>query len=106
MSNGECVAFNLDCDFAAFDKRLRAAGRRYESQRTAGLAGADERYEEQVDIVWNLQPIPDGINNYKRARHPKKFFNSPDTARYWQDYDFIPEPQSPIWDDSVRHSIP
>ena len=46
--------------------------------------------------------IPDGINNYKRARHPKEFSNSSDGAKYWNEYDFIPEPQSPIWDDPVR----
>ena len=63
------------------------------------LAGSDENYKELVDVLWNFQPIPDGINNYKRARHPKEFFNSPETAKYWQDYDFIPEPLSPIWDD-------
>jgi hypothetical protein len=62
------------------------------------LNGAGANYEELVDVLWNLQPIPDGINNYKRARHPKEFFNSPDGAKYWPDYDFIPEPQSPIWD--------
>jgi hypothetical protein len=64
-----------------------------------GLSGADEDYKKLVDVLWNLQPIPDGINNYKRARNPKEFFNSSDGAKYWQEYDFIPEPQSPIWDD-------
>jgi len=64
----------------------------------SGLAGGDEAYKEMVDVLWNFQPIPDGINNYKRARHPKEFFNSPDGAKYWGTYDFIPEPQSAIWD--------
>lgn len=62
----------------------------------SGLAGGDETYEEMVDVLWNFQPIPDSINNYKRARHPKEFFNSVDGAKYCQDYDFIPEPQSAI----------
>jgi len=56
-----------------------------------GLKGADDAYGALVDVLWNLQPIPDGINNYKRARHPKEFFNSSDGARYWQEYDFICE---------------
>ena len=64
-----------------------------------GLDGADAQYEERVDILWNFQPIADGINNYKRARHPKEFFNSTDGAKYWSEYDFVPEPKSPIWDD-------
>ena len=63
------------------------------------LAGGDANYREMVDVLWNFQPIPDGINNYKRARHPREFFNAPDTAKYWQDYDFIPEPSSSIWND-------
>jgi hypothetical protein len=66
------------------------------------LEGTDADYKELVDILWNLQPIPDGINNYKRARHPKEFFNSPDGAKYWQEYDFIPEPQSSIWDNPAH----
>ena len=41
-----------------------------------GLEGGDADYKELVNILWNFQPIPDGINNYKRARHPKEFFNS------------------------------
>lgn len=64
-----------------------------------GLVGVDDGYRSLVDVLWNLQPIPDGINNYKRARHPKEFFNGADTAKYWQDYDFVPEADSPIWDD-------
>ena len=63
------------------------------------LAGSDADYKRLVDVLWNLQPIPDGINNYKRARHPKEFFGNPDTARYWVEYDFIPDPQSAIWDE-------
>ena len=59
----------------------------------------DAAYKKLVDVLWNLQPIPDGINNYKRARHPKEFFNSDDGSKYWEAYDFVPERQSPIWDD-------
>lgn len=55
-----------------------------------------------LTALWNLQPIPDGINNYKRARHPKEFFSSSDGAKHWGEYDFIPEPQSPTWDDPAR----
>ena len=61
-----------------------------------GLAYADASYEELVDVLWNLQPIPDGMNNYKRKRHPKEFFNSTDGAKYFGEYDFTPERQSPL----------
>jgi hypothetical protein len=67
------------------------------------LEGGDANYKELVDILWNFQPIQAGINNYKRARHPKEFFNNlEDGAKYWQEYDFVPEPKSPIWDDPAR----
>jgi hypothetical protein len=66
------------------------------------LEGTDSNYEEMVDVLWNLQPIPDGINNFKRARNPKEFFNSPDGAKYFDEYDFVPERKSPIWDDPAR----
>lgn len=50
-----------------------------------------------------MSAIPAGINNFKRARHPKEFFNNlDDGARYWQDYDFIPERTSSIWDDAAH----
>jgi hypothetical protein len=67
-----------------------------------GLADTDAGYKELVDVLWNFQPIPDGINNYKRAQHPRDFFKSTEGAKYWQKYDFIPEPQSPIWEDPGR----
>jgi hypothetical protein len=61
------------------------------------LAGADEAYQQAVDILWNFQPMPAGVNNYKRARHPREFFNSEDGGKYWSSYDFIPEPSDPVW---------
>lgn len=63
------------------------------------LKGGDENYRQRVDVLWNFQPMPAGINNYKRARHPQEFFNSSDGAKYWQDYDYIPPAKSPIWND-------
>ena len=63
------------------------------------LEGMDDSYREDVDTLWNFQPIPAGVNNYKRARHPKEFFNSEDGSKHWSSYDFIPDPDSPLWDD-------
>lgn len=55
-------------------------------------------YRDRVDVLWNFQPMPAGVNNYKRARHPKEFFNSTDGGKYWEDYDFVPPAYSAIWD--------
>lgn len=62
------------------------------------LVGADDDYRDRVDVLWNFQPMPAGVNNYKRARHPKEFFNSTDGGKYWGDYDFVPQANSVIWD--------
>lgn len=63
------------------------------------LQGMDDLYRESVDALWNFQPVPADVNNYKRARHPKEFFNSPDGAKYWGSYDFIPAQNDALWDD-------
>lgn len=63
------------------------------------LAGTNEAYRKKVDVLWNFQPMPAEVNNYKRARHPKEFFSSAEGAKYWESYDFIPKADSPIWDD-------
>lgn len=66
------------------------------------LAGADDAYRQCVDIVWNFQPLQAEVNNYKRARHPKEFFNSADGGKYWDAYDFVPAPDSDLWDDHSK----
>jgi hypothetical protein len=63
------------------------------------LADRDEAYRQCVDTLWNFQPLPAEVNNYKRARHPKEFFNSPDGSKFWDCYDFVPDRDSELWDD-------
>lgn len=63
------------------------------------LAGSSEAYRDAVDVLWNFQPMPAEVNNYKRARHPKEFFLSEDGKKYWSSYDFIPDPNDQLWDD-------
>lgn len=65
------------------------------------LVGRDEAYKEEVNVLWNLQPMPAQVNNYKRADHPRDFFNSDEGRRFWASYDYIPEPASPLWDDHL-----
>lgn len=66
------------------------------------LKGGDDAYKEAVDVLWNLQPMPAEVNNYKRARHPKEFFSSKDGAKYFGDYDLVPKLTSAVWDDYMR----
>lgn len=66
------------------------------------LPGKDDTYKQLVDVLWNFQPMPAGVNNYKRARHPQEYFKSPDGAKYWNDYDYIPDPQSVVWSNVNR----
>lgn len=65
------------------------------------LIGRDDAYQEAVDVLWNFQPMPAEVNNYKRARHPKEFFQSQDGSKYWASYDFIPAPKDSLWDDPL-----
>lgn len=65
------------------------------------LAGGDEAYQEAVDVLWNLQPMPAEVNNYKRAHMPKEFFQSKDGSKYCASYDFIPNADDPLWDDHL-----
>lgn len=66
------------------------------------LSGRDEDYKKAVDVLWNFQPMPAEVNNYKRARHPKEFFRSNDGSKYWNSYDFIPKFDDPLWDNHLE----
>ncbi len=66
------------------------------------LEGADESYQNAVDVLWNFQPMPAEVNNFKRAKHPKKFFESEEGKKYIDAYDFIPDLTSDLWDDHVK----
>lgn len=62
----------------------------------------EAEYRERVDILWNMQPAPAGVNNHKRAQHPRDFFNSSEGNPYVKDYDFLPDLADELWDDAVR----
>lgn len=63
------------------------------------LKHADEAYRAMVDVLWNLQPLPATLNNFKRAKSPREFFLSPEGSKYFADYDFLPSLDSNLWDD-------
>ena len=50
----------------------------------------DEAFRKEVDVIWNMQPTPAGLNNYKRAKHPVDFFKSPEGHPFFAAYDFLP----------------
>lgn len=66
------------------------------------LEGKDEIYKSNVDVLWNFQPTPAGINNYKRAKHPLTFFKSEEGSKYYEQYDFLPQLDSELWNDEVQ----
>ena len=61
----------------------------------------DEEYRRQVDVLWNMQPTPAGLNNYKRAKPPQDFFKSPEGAPFLVSYDFLPELESADFKDET-----
>lgn len=62
------------------------------------LRDQDEVYQEKIDVLWNFQPVPAEVNNYKRARHPNEFFKAEDGYKYLGFYDFVPEIESDLWE--------
>jgi hypothetical protein len=66
------------------------------------MAGTDGEYKTRVDVLWNFQPMPAGINNFKRARNPKEFFESTEGRKYFGDYDFLPSLDSDQWLDHKK----
>lgn len=55
-------------------------------------------YRDTVDVLWNMQPTPAGVNNHKRCKHPITFFNSPAGTPFVKSYDFLPELNSKEWE--------
>lgn len=75
------------------------------------LAGKDEQYKEDVNIMWNFQPVKGEVNNMKTNIHPKDFFLDKAVdlhgvviqgSKYYPDYDFVPETSSNLWDDHTK----
>ncbi len=57
----------------------------------------EAEYETAVNVLWNMQPAPAGVNNHKRVKHPKDFFSSPEGRPYFDSYDFLPDLFSSLW---------
>ena len=72
------------------------------------LSGMNDTYQQDVDVLWNMQPVKGDVNNLKRNLHPLKFFTDAEKdasgqvisgSKYFSDYDFIPVLTDPSWND-------
>jgi hypothetical protein len=70
------------------------------------LENMNDEYKEDVDIVWNMQPVKGDVNRYKYNYHPLHFFkdklkdkkgNTISGSKYVSEYDFIPKLDSSKW---------
>lgn len=55
-----------------------------------GQSDAKE-YAEKVDVIWNMQPTPAGVNRQKWNTHPVKYFSSTEGRPFLNSYDFLPD---------------
>lgn len=72
------------------------------------LEGADEEYQQCVDVLWNMQPVKGEVNNMKKNHHPLRFFKDLERdasgavisgSKYLSAYNFIPDLSDPSWND-------
>ena len=70
------------------------------SERVRSAGVFEFRNPNIPEIANNRQPVAAEVNNYKTNKHPHSFFNSQEGQKYYQDYDLMPEINSPIWDDA------
>ncbi len=59
----------------------------------------DETFRQKVDVIWNMQPTPAGLNNYKRAKHPVDFFKSAEGRPFLCTYNYLPDLDSDEFQD-------
>ncbi|WP_158084305.1 DUF262 domain-containing protein [Marispirochaeta aestuarii] len=57
----------------------------------------DKDYKQEVNILWNLDAISGQINNQKKNKHPKEYFQN--NQSFFDHYKFLPDLNSAEWDD-------
>jgi hypothetical protein len=70
------------------------------------LKDMDEMYQQEIDVIWNMQAVKGEVNNLKSNYHPKLFFSDAiengkqlNGSKYFSSYDCIPSITSSEWDD-------
>ncbi len=70
------------------------------------LKDMDEVYQQEIDVIWNMQAVKGEVNNLKSNYHPKLFFSDAiengkqlNGSKYFSSYDCIPSITSSEWDD-------
>ena len=58
-----------------------------------------ETFRQKVDVIWNMQPTPAGLNNYKRAKNPVDFFKSAEGRPFLCTYNYLPDLDSDEFQD-------
>lgn len=59
----------------------------------------DADYRQRIDVLWNLQPTPAGVNRKKWDTHPVDYFKSEKGKAFVNCYDFLPDLDSPDFQD-------
>lgn len=72
------------------------------------LDGQDEQYRQDVNVLWNMQPVKGELNNLKSKIHPFAFFTDKEKnasgetitgSKYFNEYDFVPQISDSKWND-------
>lgn len=70
------------------------------------LKDMDEVYQQEINVIWNMQAVKGEVNNLKSNYHPKLFFSDAiengkqlNGSKYFSSYDCIPSITSSEWDD-------
>ena len=50
-----------------------------------------KEYSEKVDVIWNMQPTPAGVNRQKWNTNPVEYFSSAEGRPFLNSYDFLPD---------------
>ena len=59
----------------------------------------NENYQNEVDVLWNYQILPAGLNNFKRAKSPKEFLLTHPELK--EKFDFLPNLENEVWDNHI-----
>ena len=59
----------------------------------------DEMYQNEVDVLWNFQILPAGVNLYKWNKSPKEFLLAHPELK--EKFDFLPNLENEVWNNHI-----